>query len=232
MRFIKIFLFTLGLLLCFQAGAKSIKPFKADYTVQYKGMHVANGTHSLIIDQSGHYLFKSTTSSTIPVFKFKIYETSQGQWTTSGPHPDQYTYNHKGIKKQRNLVSKFDWKRHINFTQKNEDHYQVSIPDNSHDKISYQLALRQDLIQGKKTFAYHIADKKRLATYVFKQVAKETLKTPIGKIETIRMERTNTNPKKEQIIIWLAPKHDYLLVKIIGIKKGQIVAKADIKRIL
>ena len=74
-----------------------------------------------------------------------------------------------------------------------------------------------------------MADKNRVATYIFEPLTNETLNSPFGKVETIRMERTNTNPKHAKVIFWVAPTHDYIPVRIIGIEKGQIVAEANLQ---
>ena len=74
------------------ATSQSIKPFEATYTVKYRGMSVAKATRTLKIDNTGHYLFTLNTRSTVPLIKFKNFETSKGTWFQSGPHPDEYVF--------------------------------------------------------------------------------------------------------------------------------------------
>ena len=82
---------------------------------------------------------------------------------------------------------------------------------------------------GKKKLVYRLADKNHVATYIFKKTSEEVLKTHTGKIRTVRMQRVNGNPKHGTIIFWLAPKYDYLPVKVIGIENGKISAEVNLK---
>jgi hypothetical protein len=211
------------------AEQNSVLPFEATYAIKYHGIAFATATRTFQTDQSGHYTFTFYTHSTFPLANFKIFETSQGKWTTKGPRPLEYSYHHQGMLDKRNIISQFNWAKHMNFSNKNDREYQINIPNDAHDKLSYQLALRQDLIQGKKTFVYNLANKGHISTYIFKKFSEETLQIQSVNIKTIKMQRTNSSPHREVITFWLAPEYDYVPVKIIGVKDGKVIAEAEIR---
>lgn len=200
--------------------------FDATYTAKYHGIPAARGVRSLRIDQNGHYKFTETTHSLVPLIPFNVLESSEGSWTNKGPHPDEYQYHQSGLGKKRDIVSQFDWVKRICKTQKNDESYQTAIPMDAHDKVSYQLALRQDLLNNQSTLAYQIVDKDRIKTYTFGKTAQETIKIAAGKIKTAKMQRTNNNPNHGTVIFWLAPVYEYIPIQIIGIENGKVTAKA------
>jgi len=228
---IKLFLLIFSLLFTIPSFAEevSIHPFEATYSVKYHGINVAKATRIFQTDKVGNYTFTFNTHSTFPLVNFKISEVSQGKWTTQGPKPIEYNYHHQGLPQKRDLISTFNWIKHVHSTRKNEQKFQVNIPNEAHDKLSYQLALRHDLIQGKKTFTYYLAKQGHISTYIFEKLSEETLKINEIEIKTIKMQRTNSSPHHEVITFWLAPKYEYIPVKIIGIKDGKIIAEAEIR---
>ena len=81
------------------------------------------------------------------------------------------------------------------------------------DKLSYQIQLQKDLIEGRNNLKYAIADGGQMKEYRFEIVAEERLDTPMGEVDTVKVMRSRDDDDRVTYA-WLAPKWDYLLVRL------------------
>lgn len=56
--------------------------------------------------------------------------------------------------------------------------------------------------------------------YTFERVGTETVKTPIGRFEAIKLRRVRENSTRNTLI-WIAPSLNYSVVKMTQFKDGQ-----------
>ena len=92
------------------------------------------------------------------------------------------------------------------------------LPD-AQDKLSYQLAIMYDLQNGKTEFEYSIADKRKFKNYYFKVVGNEDIATPLGSLQTVKIERVMEKGEKSTVL-WCAPSLGFLPVRIEQNEKG------------
>jgi len=211
-----------------------LAPFKAVYAVKLFGLEAGTVTRTLTLNKTWHYHFTVVTQSQIPALQVKIFESSQGQWTTDGPQPKKYTYHYQVFNKQKNITSDLNWTTHTakttKITHEYTRHYTAKFPKDIQDKLSYQLMLRLNLKYAANQFTYPILNQDEIDTYSFKIVGHQTLNTPMGQIKTIKMEYSDHNKKNENAItFWIAPKFHDAPIKIINIENGVIVAEANLK---
>src|SRR5690606_27629135 len=81
------------------------------------------------------------------------------------------------------------------------------------DELNAELQVREDLKGSGLKSSYLIADAKGLDTRHFVKQGNESVKTSYGTFDTIKVVLTHDN-KTKQSIFWLAPKLDYLPVKM------------------
>lgn len=187
-----------------------LNDYRATYDIQINSMPIGTITHQLY-SKNGQYLLELDAVSSLPIpVELSGNEQSEGVWQEGYPKPNHYSYHYSYEKERKNQDITFNWSALHAINQKNQRI--VPIEEHTQDKISYQLALRQDLRQHKPTLSYQIADGKRLKTYDFVlKKNRETLKTPLGEIDTVIIERT----AKDQVTrLWAAPQYDYLLIQI------------------
>lgn len=127
--------------------------------------------------------------------------------------PLRYTYTRRGVGRNRDAELLFDWDKQIVTNKVQNTSWKMDISQNVQDKLSYQLQLQQDLLDGKKKFVYQIADGGRLKEYGFELVEEEVLTTPLGKVNTVKVKRSRDNDERTTYA-WLAPKWNYLLVSM------------------
>ncbi len=60
---------------------------------------------------------------------------------------------------------------------------------------------------------YAVADNGRMRHFEFEIEGRETLSTPLGEIETLKVRRVRDYPRRDTIF-WLAPEYDCLMVRM------------------
>lgn len=192
------------------ATQKGPVEFDNVYKAKLYGFHVTvNNKLTRISDNEYDLLFKADA------MLGSVTETSRMEWQADkqAMRPLHYTYKRTGLGKNRSADLKFDWKDKSVINNVNNSRWQMNIVENVQDKLSYQAQLAQELRAGKKSFTYQIADGGELKEYTFKVLGEEILDTPLGKVKTLKVERSRSNNKRVTYA-WVAPDWDYLLVRL------------------
>ncbi len=150
-----------------------------------------------------------------------ITEQSKLQWNPvqQTVSPLHYSYARRGVGKDRTAELSFDWKKKTVTNNVQKTSWQMDIAQKVQDKLSYQIQMQQDLLNGQKSFTYQIADGGRLKEYKFTIVGEEMLDTPLGKVNTIKVKRSRDNDERVTYA-WLAKDWSYLLVRLQQEEKG------------
>lgn len=196
--------------------AAPIPSFTANYTLSRGNITIGNLQRSLTAAEDGNFKFESAMRLTglVAVFiKNELFESSLWSYQNEQIRPQIYTYSKAGGKKDSRLKFDFDWENSLVKNTISGKEWEMPLPADAQDKISYQLAIMHDLARGKTEFEYPIADKKKFKTYRFKVVGNETLDTPLGALETVKVERIMQSDDKTTVL-WCAPSLHYLPVRI------------------
>ncbi len=188
--------------------------FKVEYDVNYNGIELGVSKRSLSHSLPQIAIYKATT---IPeglaalLIRETVTETSKLHISRENVQPVQYLYlkNKKGHIEQ--LQIDFNWQ-----TGQLENSYSKTtekLTANSHDLLSFQLKMMQDLQHNKTEMQYRIATKRHTRDYHLKVVKKEKLETPLGEFEVIKLQSDITQGKS-QFTFWAAPALEYLPIKI------------------
>ncbi len=203
--------------------AQEIPDFSASYSVHLNGLAAGELKRSLTTDKDGIRHFKSETQAKGIFAFFKpdlVEESSTFQSQNNGILPLSYLYQRTGGKKDKYLSLNFDWKNKQVHIDDKKQPWSLDIKANTLDKLVYQLSLMADLAAKKTQFSYQIADGGKIKTYNIDLLEKETLTTPLGKIDTVKLVRLRDKQSKRQTILWCAPSLDFLPVKLEHTEKG------------
>lgn len=215
---IRIVTFCLTALLATLAhAAEQPKTFDNEYKAKLYGFNITV-TNRLTKTADNQYDLLFKADSMIGT----ITERSKMQWSPAQQtvSPLHYSYARRGLGKDRSAELTFDWanKSVTNNVQKTS--WQMDIAQKVQDKLSYQIQMQQDLLNGHKNFTYQIADGGRLKEYKFTTVGEELLDTPLGKVKTIKVKRSRENDERVTYA-WLAKDWSYLLVRLQQEEKGE-----------
>jgi hypothetical protein len=204
------------------AGATSPPSiYHATYDVHYGGFTVGTVDRSFTTTPTNYKLIlKSRTI--IPFVFYSSTQRSEGHWLNNDPVPVIYNQN------VNDQTATLHFTKSALDTLKQKYHSQSTLP--VFDELSYQVALQHDLSKGKTSFNYLIWQNKKLREYHFKILGEEAISTPLGKLETIKLTRTNGG--RRTTILWLAKKYEYLPVAFMQNRPGKPQVKAIISGLI
>ncbi len=213
-KFISILILTLSF---HSSYANDIPDFSANYLVRLNGIQAGELKRSLITNSDNTRLFSSQSQAKgmFSFFKPDLVEESS-TWVTQNNRikPLSYLYQRTGGKKEKYMHLTFDWKRFILHIDDRIHPWSLKLTEPALDKLVYQIALMDDLASGKQTFSYQIADGGKIKTYDIRVIGKETISTPLGKIDTIVMTRERKRDNDRKTTLWCAPELYNLPVKL------------------
>ncbi|WP_245720719.1 DUF3108 domain-containing protein [Microbulbifer yueqingensis] len=188
------------------ARAQTLEPFTATYAANYNGIQVTAERELSGGGSNWRLDFRADS------FLADIREYSRFSLSDSQIRPRHYEYRRTGLGRDRETILNFEPRRVVNVSRPKRT--LEAVPEQVHDKVSYQLQLALDVAAGEQDLTYHVADGKKLRTYRFAIAGKEMLETPLGKVETVKVERIREAGAERSTYIWFAPAWNHALVKL------------------
>ncbi len=186
--------------------------FRAEYQADYKGLPVkAIGIRELTRLEDNHYRLVSSAKSAL----LRVSETSEFTLQNGLVQPRSYYYQRRGIGRKKSETVGFDW---VNMIASHGDTTSPLDPGTL-DKLTYQYQMRLDVAAGEATaLNYLIADEEKRKNYAFNVIGEDTIDTPAGEFQTIKLQRVRAarDDKGQDRVttIWLAKDHHYLLTRL------------------
>ena len=187
----------------------ALSPFQASYQFSYNGKNMGTATRTL--SKNGNtwtYVFAAkaaaiATATETSRFTFNNGQIQSGNFSRNSKilvHNDTMTINFNPAGKviqtnKRGTARSFAWKA------------------GALDELNAELQVREDLKGSGLKSAYFITDAKGVDTRRFIKQGNETVKTPQGTYNTIKVVLSHDNNAKSSTF-WLAPNLDYLPVKM------------------
>ena len=198
-----------------EAAPAPPSPFTAEYEAQYGGFK-AKAERSLEISDNGQVEMKTLlrlkmlgkTISTIKEQSVLDPDALTGELKLAA-----YSFIQTGLGKRSRYIS-FDWENGQAKADIGNDHYEIPLEFSVADNLSAYLELRNQLVAGKKDIIFPAIDKGKLEEYHFKVIGEEDVKTSLGLLRSVKIERVREPGSNRSTIIWLAPDWDCLLVKL------------------
>ncbi|MEW6313634.1 MAG: DUF3108 domain-containing protein [Pseudomonadota bacterium] len=149
-----------------------------------------------------------------------ILRTSRGLVTRDGLRPQFFEDQRTG---RTTVGARLDWDKKqitlIDDTGKDTK----PLPAETQDRLSfpYTFAFRA---APEKEFSMAMTDGRHLTQYRYLVAGKETLNTPLGKLETIHLVKQRDDANDTGTELWIAPAHHHLPVRILVTEKdgGQL----------
>ena len=189
--------------------------FAAEYEVSKNGTVLGISHRQLISRDQGKKLdYAATTLPTGIISLFvsdRFMEHSQMHHTAAGIRPLQYEYQRTGGKKEITFKASFNWHKK-QLLLSNQTRPQTLLP-NSHDLLSFQLALMQGLAQGSRQFSFQIVDHKRVQSQRLEYVKSKKMTSALGELEVLQLNQSATN-SHYHFSFWCAKELFYLPVII------------------
>ncbi|WP_173912357.1 DUF3108 domain-containing protein [Acinetobacter sp. Marseille-Q1618] len=193
----------------FSSHALAMSPFQATYQFSYNGKNMGSATRTLT--QNGNnwtYVFAAKAAAIASATETSHFGFSNGQIQSN-----DFSRNSKILVHNDTMSIKFNPNAKTINTNKRDKARSFAWKAGALDELNAELQVREDLKGSGLKSSYLIADAKGLDTRRFVKQGKESVKTSYGTFDTIKVVLTHDN-KTKQSVFWLAPKLDYLPVKM------------------
>ncbi|SCY53161.1 Protein of unknown function [Nitrosospira sp. Nl5] len=156
-----------------------------------------------------------------------VVRDSEGIITAEGTlRPTRFSDQHG---KKLPKVAIFDWGKKLLILQHKRGEEQKTLPANAQDKLSLLYSFILSPISD-QVLNLHVTDGKQLEPVRY-TVGKETLDTPMGKLETVVLTKQTETDGERDRKIWLAVDHHMLPVRIVATEKMGIVTDQMVTKI-
>ncbi|EKE76169.1 DUF3108 domain-containing protein [Gallaecimonas xiamenensis] len=194
-------------------AASSPATYDATYKILRKGKALGVGTRSLSW-VGDHYELKNASDLRWLIFTDQRQEASTFTVEDGQILASHYEYSRSGTGPDESDVLDFDGN-----TVKSGG-AGIEVQGTVFDPLSYQQQLALDLAAGKDKVNYRVVKELKEKEYRFEVVGEERISTPLGELDTLRVERDRGEGSSRQTIFWLAPSLDYTLVRLWQAKDG------------
>jgi len=214
----------LCLLATFSCGVNATPlEFDAHYTAKAMGL-TATAHRSSTQTSAGTYRLQNSLQLTVMSFSVgSIVETSEFSLQQNQLRALNYEYLQTGVSSTRESIN-FNWKANVALSVVEDKSFRIPLTTPVLDKLNFSVQLGEDITrrdQGKKSaaedqneFRYLIVDGDKIEEHLYRIVDNEAMVTPVGVLNTVKLERMRESSSKRKTTIWLAKDWQYLLVKL------------------
>ncbi|WP_157071661.1 DUF3108 domain-containing protein [Steroidobacter denitrificans] len=206
-------------------GVRTAVPraFAATYTVTYRGLGAGTITFTFAQDAAGgHYHFETRPHPSALARLFvsrRAVERSVMQIDSQGVRPLLWTLD-DGTSGNKDGELHFDWIDRRVSGEVEAEPVDLPIETGLQDRSSLQIAVSTALLRGRQPGTIPLVDDNRIKHYSYVLQGQERRSTKIGTLDTLMYE--SSRPGSSRVSrLWLAPKFDFLPVRVEQIRKGR-----------
>ncbi|MDF1820849.1 MAG: DUF3108 domain-containing protein [Alcanivoracaceae bacterium] len=210
------------LCLCGLSSAETLrlKPAEAAYRVVISGVPVGmEALISLGLETDGRYLLAFNIDHAL----LKHEEVSRFRWHNCSARPEQYHYRSSGFGIRRGGTVTFDWPA---LSADGDTPYPLT-PD-SVDAMTLAMISRCYLAAGVTEFEFKVAEPAGLRLFRYRVVGEETLETPAGVFDTIKVERLYNS--RRRTFMWAARDLEFFMVRMDHIENALVRGRIEMTR--
>lgn len=209
---------------CIFAGASAAQPphkVRLTYDLSYNGVLAAELTEVLEHDGRRFSLTSEGRGKGIGALFYRgaARRSVRGEITGAGLRPAEFR-DQRGDKPP--AVARFDWVKKT-LTREHDGKIETTdmvlpLQDRLSFLYNYAFHASPDLKPGKQ-IKVTLTDGKGLTRFQYEVAGTETLKTPAGELETVRLVKQRENADDKGTELWFASGRDYLPVRILVVDK-------------
>lgn len=204
------------------ADPADLKPFRATYSADWKGMSAATSTLELRRAGSDTFVYE-TVNTPHGLFRMALPDSLTQASTFKLSDGRIVPLSYRGSdEKERPIDLTFDWARKRVTGTAKERAVDLEVPETAQDPMSLQIAALRDLVQGNLSAAVMLVDGDgKLKEYELRQEGKVEIDTALGTLQTIIY--TSRRVGSDRLTrTWVAPALGYLPVKAERIRKNKV----------
>ena len=210
----KTLAFSLSIFFALPSVAATLPPdFEARYSIRKGILEVGQAVRTLSRHADGALTYSSETKTTgITAFFLKenLSQFTRFEEKDGFIRPLEYRYKRVGHT-NKTVVQTYQWQKAEVNSRVDDETYVYEMPPRTLDQNVYQLGLMLDLADGRRNMRYEIGENVRLKSYDVKLDKRETIVTPLGRVDTVVVYVREGN---NVTTLWAAPDLAYLPVRI------------------
>ncbi len=232
--------FGLCLLLCPGANLQAAEPveFSAYYEARTNGMRGTAERHLVHLADNNYRLNISLEAKMAGINIGDLKQTSELSLVDNQIVPQHYSYLVSGITTGSETVS-FNWDAGVALSTEDEQSWTLDLEPGVLDQLSLQLSLAQQLAESTysepgqlQEFEFRLVDGDEIATHRYRNLGAEILQTPLGELNSIKLERIRKTDSGRQTLIWFATDWHNLLARIEQISPSGLRIELALERAL
>jgi len=216
---LQVALLTCGLSAAFAASA--VTPFEGEYAVFENDKRIGTAKLSLQMTGKNRFTFLTDTEGDRGLAGFlgaEIHERSDLERVDGRLRSRHYWYEQNVAFRTRKRVIGFDYDKQVASEDDGKNPSRYAIGKHVFDRHAVVLGLAEELAQAKPgqpivSLSPSVAHKGEVSAWQFQVLAKETVVTGEGSVETLKVQRMRAN-KERVTSSWHAKRWGYLPVRI------------------
>lgn len=207
------------------AGANELvpQPFRATYSVQWRGMTA--GTSTLELEKTGPDSFTYRSRNVARgIFRLAlpdaVTQESEFSIVDGVVSPMSYRADDGSSDTKHDVTLKFDWDAGRVTGVAEDQPVDEPLKPGTQDSLSVQIALMRALAAGETPSSFALIDKNEVKTYQYTFEGRETLDTEIGQFDTV-IYQSQREGSTRLTRLWLAPDLGFLPLRAQQLRKGK-----------
>lgn len=215
---------------CYSQNAPLLE-YVAQYEASANGL-AATATRSLSrIDEKSYRLSNSLEASIAGQALANLEQASEFAIDGNRVVPLNYSYQLSGVSRASHAIF-FNWDAEVALSTEGDESWQLQLKEGVMDQLSYQVAIRQALIDNNEdetSFSFGIVDGDAIEMQEYRLVGEEIISTPLGELNTLKLERVREASDERVTEIWLALEWDFLLTRIEQLNSSGLRISLELK---
>jgi hypothetical protein len=205
-----------------RADPVDLKPFRANYGAEWKGMSAASATFELRDNGNGTYTYESVNKPR-GLFRMALPESLLQASTFRIADGNVVPISFRGSdEKERPIELKFDWRAKRVTGQAKGHPVDLELHDGSQDPMSLQIASLRALASGNLIDRVWLVDSDKVKDYELRREGTARIETALGELDTVIY--TSKRANSDQLTrTWVAPALGYLPVKAERVKNNKVL---------
>lgn len=215
------------------ASTPALPEFTALYDFERGRVTIGETRISLERNQEDIYRYWSESKATGFVSLFVndiIRQESLFRFEDGKFWPVSYEYQQLNSSKNRDESIVYDWTDGVAKVNYRGHESEARLDPGTMDHFLMQFAITVHSRDGELDRVFHVLDNAEIKSYHLKKMATETIATPAGNFDVLRVERID-DTRDKRLRLWLAPELGYLPVKIEHEKLNEETLRLVLKKV-
>jgi hypothetical protein len=210
----------------------TLMEYTAHYDVYRKGEKHGKATRILSIDDNSLYTLTFKTDASMYFYSINTEESSQFSYEGHQIKPLKYSSkDDRTFKKTKHQVIQFDYAKGTVLGGGKTTEWSLPLEPNIFDPLLAIEKMTQGIQGTNQSMEYSVYDKNSVKTYLFEYTGRETIETPMGQVDTVKVSRVRKNSSRKTHF-WLSVDHNFIPFRVEQIKNGKEVATLEINKLL